>query len=339
MTVFRAVSRAMTSIETPQTKIIDWQWGDAPLTSGGLVCAIGNFDGVHTGHQMIISQAVQKAKSKNIGACVVTFSPHPRHYFRRDDAPFLLMDERDKTSRIASLGVDYIIRVAFNAALQQMTAQQFVEDVLVNHLGIKFLFAGSDFAFGNAREGNIASLQSAQMQTPLSATAVTLVTDDNKMVVSSSRIRAALQAGQVGLAADMLGAPHQISGIVAQGDQRGRLLDFPTANLDMKQYLHPAFGVYAITAWLPDNPEMGVMRGVCNIGQRPTVNDRGVLAEAHLFDFQDDIYGQRLTIALIDYIRAEQKFPSLEALKQQIESDCHTARQIFKEIDADSFAS
>ena len=337
--VFRAVSRAMTSKEQLQTKIIDWKWGDAPLSCGALACAIGNFDGVHKGHQMIISEAVKTAKAEAIGACVVTFLPHPRQYFRRDDAPFLLMDESDKTSRIASLGVDYIIRVAFNPALQQMTAQQFVEDVLVAHLGIRFLFAGSDFAFGNAREGNIASLQSEQLKTKISATAVTLVTDDNMMVVSSSRIRAALQAGQVGLAAEMLGAPHQISGIAAQGDQRGRLLDFPTANLEMKHYLHPAFGVYAITAWLPDNPEMGVMRGVCNIGQRPTVNNRGVLAEAHLFDFQGDIYGQRLSIALIDYIRAEQKFPSLEALKHQIESDCHTAKQIFEKIDANSFAS
>ncbi|MGB0464490.1 MAG: riboflavin kinase, partial [Candidatus Puniceispirillaceae bacterium] len=119
----------------------------------------------------------------------------------------------------------------------------------------------------------------------------------------------------------------------------GRLLDFPTANLGMQHYLHPAFGVYAVTAWLPDRPELGVMRGVCNIGQRPTVNNRGVLAEAHLFEFDEDIYGQRLTLALFDYIRTEQKFPSLDELKDQIEADCNTARQIFKKIDADSFAS
>ncbi len=220
-----------------------------------------------------------------------------------------------------------------------MTAQQFAEDVLVAHLGIRFLYAGSDFAFGNAREGNMASLQSAQQDTQLIAQPVTLLTDENKMVISSSRIRAALQAGQVGLAADMLGTPHQISGEVLTGDQRGRLLDFPTANLGMQHYLHPAFRVYAVTAWLPDRPELGVMRGVCNIGQRPTVNNRGVLAEAHLFEFDEDIYGQRLTLALIDYIRTEQKFPSLDALKDQIEADCNTARQIFKKIDADSFAS
>ena len=220
-----------------------------------------------------------------------------------------------------------------------MTAQQFAEDVLVSQLGIRFLYAGSDLAFGNAREGNMASLQSAQQDTQLIAQPVTLLTDENKMVISSSRIRAALQAGQVGLAADMLGTPHQISGEVLTGDQRGRLLDFPTANLGMQHYLHPAFGVYAVTAWLPDRPELGVMRGVCNIGQRPTVNNRGVLAEAHLFEFDEDIYGQRLTLALIDYIRTEQKFPSLDALKDQIEADCNTARQIFKKIDADSFAS
>ena len=322
-----------------QTQIIDWKWGDAPLSCGALSCAIGNFDGVHKGHQTIIEQAVHTAKAEAISSCVVTFSPHPRQYFRRDDAPFLLMDETDKTGRIADQGVDYIIRVAFNEALRNMTAQQFAEDVLVAHLGIRFLYAGSDFAFGNAREGNMASLQSAQQDTQLIAQPVTLLTDENKMVISSSRIRAALQAGQVGLAADMLGTPHQISGEVLTGDQRGRLLDFPTANLGMQHYLHPAFGVYAVTAWLPDRPELGVMRGVCNIGQRPTVNYRGVLAEAHLFEFDEDIYGQRLTLALIDYIRTEQKFPSLDALKDQIEADCNTARQIFKKIDADSFAS
>ena len=162
----------------------------------------------------------------------------------------------------------------------------------------------------------------------MQATGVPLAFDNHHMVISSSRIRAALQAGQVDLASQMLGRPYVLSGVVSQGDQRGRTIGFPTANLSLSDQLQPAFGVYAITAKISQGEGALICEGVANIGIRPTVNDRGVLAEAHLFDFQDDIYGQRIEIALKGYVRAEMKFEGLEALRAQIAKDTETAKQM-----------
>lgn len=320
---------------------VDWQVGDTPLKGEPLCCAIGNFDGVHKGHQHIISHAVQTARDLNMKSAVVSFSPHPRSYFRKEDAAFLLMDETQKKAQIRALGVDYMIVIHFNAALQQMSAQEFVQSVLVDALHISKLFAGSDFAFGKGREGSMAALAEQRDNIALEAVPVTLLNDSQNMAISSSRIRAALQAGQLDLAAQMLGRAHILSGEVIMGDQRGRQLDFPTANFSMENLLHPAFGVYAVRAWLDDDKDSHAqpIYGVCNIGRRPTVNDRGVLAETHLFDFDRDIYGHRLSIELLDFIRPEQKFSSLEALRHQIAADCKVARTVQDQIDASHKAS
>ena len=307
-------------------KIINWQLGDPALNAGPMVAAIGNFDGVHIGHQRLIAHAHARAAEAGLPLAVITFDPHPRAFFRSADPAFLLQDSFLKNQMLARQGVSCVIQVRFDDGLQHLSAEGFVRDVL-GQMQISHIFAGADFAFGKGRSGTMDSLADLGQKIGMSVTPVQLLSDEHASVVSSSRIRAALQAGQVDLAAEMLGRPMLISGMVIEGDKRGRTLGFPTANIMLDQLLVPALGVYAVDAWLGERLDGApVASGVCNIGRRPTVNDRGILAETHLFDFNQDIYGQRLTISLKAYIRAEVKFSSLDALQRQIAEDVEAAR-------------
>ena len=290
-----------------------------------VVAVIGNFDGVHLGHQHLIHQAHTLAVDLEMPLFVLTFSPHPRAFFRPQDPPFLLMDDSQKNAALAAASADSIIHIRFDDNLRKASPDEFINEVL-KPLNIAHLFAGDDFAFGHGRTGSIKTLEEKGADFDMRVTAVPLLQDEHHSAVSSSRIRAALQSGQVDLATKMLGKPHKIAGIVAQGDQRGRTIGFPTANIVLDDQLQPAFGVYAITAQI--DSEGLIYQGVANIGKRPTVNDRGVLAEAHLFDFDNDIYGKRLEIALQGYVRAEMKFEGLDALRQQIAADCKTAKTV-----------
>ena len=322
----------MSSAALPQ--IIPFRRGAkqaAPFGDGGpMVGVIGNFDGVHKGHQHLIATAKSLAIDLDVPLAVLTFSPHPRAFFRPQDPPFLLMDRTQKYQALARHG-DVIIEIAFDEALRQASPQAFIQEVL-QPLQIVHLFAGADFAFGKARAGTMDSLTSLGAGFGMQATGVPLALDGHQMVISSSRVRAALQAGQVGLARDMLGGDHVIAGMVIKGDQRGRVIGFPTANLSLSEQLHPAFGVYAIEARIGTCDTKSCYQGVANIGIRPTVNDRGVLAEAHLFDFHEDIYGQRIEIALKGYVRAEMKFEGLEALKAQIRKDSTSAKDMLAAV-------
>ena len=308
-------------------KIISWQRGAVLEERAPVVAVIGNFDGVHNGHQHLISTAKQLAIDLGLPLAVVTFSPHPRAFFRPQDPPFLIMDHIQKERVLQENGADIIVNITFDEALRTATPEEFVHEVL-EPLHIVHLFAGADFAFGKARAGTIETLSELGKAFNMQASAVPLAVDGNHMAISSSRIRAALQAGQVDLAEEMLGRPYKLSGLVAKGDQRGRTIGFPTANLPLTAQLHPAFGVYAVTVMIGQGDETRTVAGVANIGIRPTVNDRGVLAEVHLFDFQDDIYGQRIEIALKGYVRAEMKFEGLAALKEQIGKDTQTAKEL-----------
>jgi riboflavin kinase/FMN adenylyltransferase len=305
-------------------EIIHWTLGEAARSGGALVAAIGNFDGVHQGHQQLIEKACQLAAGQpGSQPAVLTFSPHPRGWFRPTDTPFLLADEMLKNRLLAEAGAATIIHVTFDKALQQTEASDFAAKVL-QPLNISHLVGGADFAFGKGRSGTLASLGES-----VAVTAMPLLTDENGAVISSSRIRAALQAGQPGLAAEMLGRPPVLAGPVLTGDQRGRQLDFPTANIQLGAFQHPAYGVYAILAGIEGvaGPFAGYFAGVANIGKRPTFADRGVLAEAHLFDFDQDIYGKRLEIQLKAFVRPEQKFTSLESLRAQIAADAAQAKE------------
>ena len=323
----------MTPSQNIPCQTISWSVGDAPLQGGPIVAAIGNFDGVHRGHQQVINAAISAARSQGHASAVITFDPHPREFFRHDDAPFHLADRQEKDRLLAALVVDRVIHVTFDDALRATDAEKFVTEILPA-LGVCRLFAGSDFAFGRGRGGDIDTINALGADIGITASSVSLLADDNSAVVSSSRVRAALQEGAPERAADMLGHDWAITGVVQQGDQRGRTIGFPTANIPLGSLLHPAFGVYAVRIFSadPGTAYQLLGNGVANIGIRPTVEDRGVLCEAHLFDQQLDLYGQRLAVCLKSFIRPERKFTGIDELTDQIAKDARTARTLLPPI-------
>jgi riboflavin kinase/FMN adenylyltransferase len=319
----------MTPSQNSSCQTVTWSVGDAPLDAGACVAAIGNFDGVHRGHATVIGAAIEAARASGVAAAAVTFDPHPREFFRHEDAPFHLVDRTEKDRLLAALGLDRVIHVTFDDNLRCTDAAAFVTGVLPA-LGVTDLFAGSDFAFGRGRGGDLDTINAIGSDIGISASAVSLVSDANSAVISSSRIRAALQAGEAEQAAVMLGHDWAVTGTVQLGDQRGRTIGFPTANIPLGDLLHPAFGVYAVQIF-EDDPQAGynlLGNGVANIGVRPTVEDRGVLCEAHLFDQQPDLYGKRLAVCLKSFIRAERKFTGIDELTSQIARDARAAREI-----------
>ena len=324
------------------TKIVHWSIGDAPLKDISLTAVIGNFDGVHFGHQKLISTALELAKNDGTKVGVITFDPHPRRYFRRNEAGFLLSDITEKNRILSLHGIEIIIHVSFNNALRQLLPEQFVSDVL-HPLGVSRLLAGTDFAFGRGRAGDMSFLSEIGEKYNIKVTNVSLKVDNKSSIISSSRVRAALQAGRIDDAAEMLGRPPTICGTIEHGDKRGRLLDFPTANFNLEEYQVPAYGVYAITAVIENKSlplqgdtkiidilDLPVLKGVANVGIRPTIGNRKVMAEIHLFDFDKDIYGERLCVNLHHYMRGEKKFNSIDSLKSQISKDAAIARELLE---------
>ena len=321
-------------------EIVYWSVGDSPLNTRPLTAVIGNFDGVHLGHQKLISTAKEIAKNNGTKIGVITFDPHPRRYFRRNEPGFLLCDIIEKNRILFSHGIEIIVHVSFNDRLRQLSPEQFVSNVLYP-LGVSNLVAGTDFAFGRGRAGDMALLSSLGENYNIKITNVPLEVDNKSAIVSSSRVRAALQAGRIDDAREMLGRPPTICGTIEHGDKRGRQLNFPTANFSLEDCQVPAYGVYAITAVIEkkDIPfsdsakslsyiDLPILKGVANIGIRPTIGDRKVMAEVHLIEFDDDIYGTRLCVNLHYYMRGEKKFDSLTSLKLQISKDVDGAKEI-----------
>ena len=316
--------------------VIDWAINDAPLAqdcsrTAGLAAAIGNFDGVHRGHQKVVAAATEAARRDNLASAVITFDPHPREFFRRDDAPFHLADRQEKDRLLSDLlGQSVpakVIHVRFDDALRRTDARNFISHVLVS-LGVRHLFAGIDFAFGKGRGGDFETINKVGKDVGMKATALPLLFDDNTAVISSSRIRAALQAGDLESAALMLGRDWAVTGKVIKGDARGRSIGFPTANIALGSLQLPAFGVYAVEVYLEENNGQvrKIGNGVANIGIRPTVQNRGVLCETHLFDRDLDLYDKRLLVRLKAFLRPEQKFSNIEELTHQIGLDAEKAR-------------
>jgi riboflavin kinase/FMN adenylyltransferase len=318
--------------------VIDWAINDAPLaqdrsSTGGLAAAIGNFDGVHRGHQRVVNAATEAAQRDNLASAVITFDPHPREFFRRDDAPFHLADRQEKDRLLSDLlGQSVpakVIHVRFDDALRRTDARHFISHVLAG-LGVRHLFAGIDFAFGKGRGGDFETINRVGKDVGMEATALPLLVDDNTAVISSSRIRAALQAGDPESAAAMLGRDWAVTGKVIKGDARGRSIGFPTANIALGSLQFPAFGVYAVEVDLEEanGRVRKIGNGVANIGVRPTVQNRGVLCETHLFDRDVDLYDKRLLVRLKVFLRPEQKFSGIEELIHQIGLDAEKARQL-----------
>jgi riboflavin kinase/FMN adenylyltransferase len=284
----------------------------------GAVAALGNFDGFHLGHQAVAGEAIAQAKAAGRPAIIATFDPHPVRHFAPDAPPFRLttLDQRQRLFEAA--GADAMLVFEFDAELAGTTAQDFIEKLLVERLALSAVVTGEDFTFGKARGGNIEMLRNAKS---LNCTAVGPVSDAEG-VISSSRIRDALQSGDCATANRLLTRPFAVEGTVQHGDKNGRKLGFPTANIDMGNYLRPAYGVYAVRGRLPDGRIVG---GAANIGIRPQFDPPKELLEPHFFDFDGDLYGQVIEVEFHHYLRSEARFGSLDALIVQMNLDCERA--------------
>lgn len=298
-----------------------------PELKGG-VLSLGNFDGLHRGHQAVLKTAVDLARARGVPAGAMTFEPHPRLFFKPDQEPFLLSPFRIKARLIAALGLDYLFVQTFDHAFSQRSAESFVEEVLIGGLGASQIVVGNDYVFGHQRKGNTTLLKMLAAKHGFGVTAVGELTAAAGARYSSTNVRNLLKDGRPAEAAQLLGRFWEIEGRVEHGDQRGRLLGFPTANVAYPDYLHPKKGVYAVRAGIDHGAETVWHDGVANFGNRPTFDKTDTLLEVHLFDFNADLYTRHLRVALIDYIRPEQKFDGLEALKTQIAKDSVTAREI-----------
>ncbi len=295
-----------------------------PDDARGAVVALGNFDGVHLGHAAIIRQAAAQAQRLQRRLAVCSFEPHPRSVFFPNDPPFRLTPARVKAERLAALGVDFLYQIPFTDDFRQMVAEDFIQKILVENLHAAHVVAGFDFTFGFQRNGNMALLADRLDALNIGLTEIPPQRDGGNALWSSTRVRDHLLAGEVEAANAILGDAWQIVGCVQKGDQRGRLLGFPTANLALQDFLRPRFGVYAIMAQTED----GLWhKGVANLGRRPTVNGGLERLEAHLFDYTSDLYGQNLRVAFYHFIRVEQHFADLDALQQQIAKDAMLAKK------------
>jgi len=299
-----------------------------PQAARGAVLALGNFDGVHRGHAAVIAEARALASERGARPGAAVFSPHPRLLFQPDAEPFALMSEAQRVRALQAEGAEIIHHIVFDHALSQMSPGAFVEEVLHSGLGAAGVVTGADFCFGKGRAGSADDLQRLCGELGVAcriAKAVAIEGADGK--ISSSDVRAALRDGDPARAAALLGRPFAIEGAVQTGDQRGRTIGFPTANIALGPYVRPAFGVYATRSRLEDGR---VVPGVANLGRRPTVDGTEARLEVHLFDFSEDLYGRTLETELIAFIRAEKKFDGLDALKAQIAADSETARTLLQ---------
>lgn len=315
----------------------------------GCVATIGNFDGVHSGHQHIFAQLSKKARASQLPSLVITFEPQPREFFAPENAPARLTRFRDKAEVIADCGIDKLLVIHFNSAFCQLSADDFVQRILVDKLGIKYLQVGDDFQFGKARGGNFQTLLESGKKFDFEVENTPTFSIGDKRV-SSTRIRHSLETGDMEQAQILLKRPYWMSGHIQHGDKRGRTIGFPTANVPLHRKTPAVTGVFAVRLWGRD---LGVCKntiadslihhsvkkkqginGIANIGYRPTVDGKKGLLEVHLFDFDGDLYGKLVHVDFLHKIRDEIKFDSFEILKQQILKDAVAARKYFAATDS-----
>jgi len=292
----------------------------------GCVATIGNFDGLHLGHQHVLHHVREKAAELQLPTTVISFEPLPFEYFSPQQSA-RIYPLRDKFRRLNELGIDQFACLAFDKKLARMAPEQFVQDVLLNNLKVRYLVVGDDFRFGYQRQGDFALLK--QMGEQHGMQVVNLQTfacgDDER--VSSTRIREHLRQGELTQANELLGTSYQLSGRIRHGDKLGRTINFPTLNLRMPENLTLCKGVYAVKVrGLKDQ----VLEGVANLGTRPTVDGKETRLEVHLFDFQNEVYGLHVSVEPTHFIRVEQKFESFGALREQIEKDSVEAQELLK---------
>lgn len=295
----------------------------APDALRGGIVALGNFDGFHVGHQAVVARAVDRARAAQRPVIVATFDPHPVRHFTPHVPPFRLTTLDQRARMFAAAGADAMAVFHFGEALANVSADAFITDWLLGHLGVAGVVTGEDFGFGKGRTGNVSVLREQGAARGFSVDTVGPVSDDGG-AISSSRIRDALKDGDCATATRLMTRPFVIEGMVQHGDKNGRKLGYPTANIDMGSYLRPRFGIYAVTGHLPDGR---VVKGAANVGVRPTFDPPKELLEPHFFDFDGDLYGQTIGVAFHSFIRPEARFDSLDALTAQMARDCDTARE------------
>lgn len=289
----------------------------------GCVVTIGNFDGVHQGHKQIISQLIAASKQHKLPSVLISFSPTPHYFFGNKQAT--LSSFKEKHRLLSALGVDEHLLIHFNQAFSQLSATDFIQQILIDKLNMGHCLIGDDFRFGKDRQGNFALLQKLSDANNFSVKSTQSVLCNNTRV-SSSKIRALLALGNLTQTAQMLGREFSIEGNIIYGQQRGRTIGFPTINIPIKRKISPVLGVFAVMVEIENNN----YQGICNIGHRPTVNGEKTLLEVHLFDFNQSVYGCRASVIFKHKIRDERKFNSLPALKQQITLDSQTAKAYFQ---------
>ncbi len=290
----------------------------------GCVATIGNFDGVHLGHQAIFRQLRVQAERLHLPTTVITFEPHPQEFFT-PQAPPRLMRLREKLLALAEQRIERVLCLRFNEQLAHMPASLFINQLIVEQLGIRYLVVGDDFRFGARREGDFAMLKAAGIQNNFEVSDTDTYVIEHQRV-SSTRIRALLQRGELAQAAQLLGRPYAICGRVAHGDKRGRTLGFPTANVHLHRKATPLSGVYVVKVHgITEKP----WPGMANVGNRPTVGGQRAQLEVHLLDFRGDIYGHYVQVDFLAFLRPEKHFASLDALRHHLAQDLHATHQYF----------
>lgn len=291
------------------------------------VATIGNFDGVHLGHQAVLGQLAEKSDEMGLPSVVITFEPQPQEYFNHDEIPPRLTRMREKVRALRRFSVDRVLQLNFRTKLADLTAEAFIQQVLVEGLEVKYLVVGDDFRFGKKRCGNFEMLRKFGQQHGFEVVHMHTFALEGARV-SSTRIRRALKAGEMTHAEQLLGRPYRMSGRVAHGNKLGRTIGFPTANIFLHRLVTPVNGVFAVQLF---GIEGEPINGVANVGTRPTVGgDTRSLLEVHLFDFEREIYGRHVDIDFLLHIRPEQRFDSFDALKEQIKRDAAVAHHFFQ---------
>ncbi len=296
----------------------------------GAILALGNFDGFHQGHQAVVGEAIRWARAEGRPAVVATFDPHPKRFFRPDAEPFRLTTLDQREELFAAAGADAMLVFSFDASIASMTADRWMQEMIHDQLGVAGICTGENFVFGKDRTGTAASLHHLGKALGIQTRAAPGVSDAEGPI-SSSRIRAALAAGDCETATRLMTRPFAIRGTVQHGDKVGRTIGYPTANLDLGTYLRPRYGIYAVTGRLPDGR---TLQGAANIGVRPTFQPPKELLEPHFFDFSGDLYGQEIEVAFHHFLRPEAKFDNLDALTAQMDRDCREARRLLADLPA-----
>ena len=296
----------------------------------GCVATIGNFDGVHLGHQAVLGQLAEKAAELHLPTTLITFEPQPMEYFVPEKVPARLTRFREKILALQRYSVERVCCLSFNNKLASLTAQTFIEEVLVKKLGVKYLVVGDDFRFGLNRSGTFETLLEAGKKYGFQVVSMHTFEIDAKRV-SSTRVRFALEQGDMATAEKLLGRSYRMSGRVAHGEKLGRELGFPTANIHLHRHASPVQGIFVVEVFGLDMFEQYIqpIQGVASVGTRPTVNQTKALLEVFLFDFDQDIYGRHIQVSFLKKLRDEEKYDSLEKLTRQIQTDVEQAQAFF----------